>query len=63
MGKSIEAAKALLEKIISNNCHWYSERATPKRSISKYEVDALTLVAIRVDALVQRVDRVGTFLN
>ena len=28
MGKSIEAAKALLEGMPSNTCHWSSEKAT-----------------------------------
>jgi len=60
MGKSIEVAKALLEEMNSNNCHWSSEQATPKRSCGRYNVDALTVVASRVDALAQRLDRVGT---
>jgi len=44
----------------SNNYHWASERATPKRSGGKHEVDAMTLLASRVDALAQHLDKVAT---
>jgi len=60
MGKLIEAVKALLEEIASNNYNWSTERATPKRSCGKYEVDTMTLLANRVDALAQTLDRVST---
>ena len=46
MGKSIEAAKALLEEMASNNYHWSSERTAPKRSSGIYGVDAVELLAI-----------------
>ena len=32
IGKSIDAAKALLEEMASNSYHWSSKRANPKRS-------------------------------
>jgi len=51
MGKSIEATKALLEEMTFNNYHWASDRATPQRSGGKCAVDAVTLLANRVDAL------------
>jgi len=51
MGKSIEAGKVLLEEMASNNYHWSSPRATPRRSGGKYNVDAVTLLASGVDAL------------
>jgi len=51
MSKSIKAAKALLEEMASNNYHWSSERTTPKRGSGKHEVDVVTLLASRVDAL------------
>ena len=38
MGKSIEATKALLEEMASNNHHWASERAAPKRGSGRYEI-------------------------
>ena len=60
MGKSIDAAKALLEKMTSNNYHWSSEKP-PRREVmvSMNEVDAVTLLASRVDALMQSLNRVG----
>jgi len=56
MGKSIEAAKTLLEEMASNNYHWLSERAAPKKSFGRYEVDAVTLLASKVEALAQRLE-------
>ena len=58
MGKSIDAAKTLLEEMASNNYHWSSDRATPQRGSGKYSVDAITLLASRVDALAQRLEKV-----
>jgi len=60
MGKSIEAVKALLEEMASHNYHWSSERATPKRASGVYGVDAVDLLASKVDALAQRFDRLET---
>lgn len=60
MRKSTEAAKALLEDMTCKNYHWSSERATPKRRAGRYEVDVVTLLANRMDALAQRLDKVGT---
>ena len=54
MGKSIKAAKPLLEEMASNNYHWSSDQVTPQRGGGKYSVDAVTLLASRVDALAQR---------
>jgi len=59
MGKSIDLTKALLEEMTSNNYHWSSERAIPKQGSSKYDVDDMTLLASRVDALAQKLDKVG----
>jgi len=60
MGKLIEAARALLEEMASNNYHKSSERATPKRTSRVYGVDAMDLLASKVDALAQRFDGLGT---
>ena len=60
MGKSIEAAKALLEDMASNNDHWSSERATSKRTSGVYGVDAMDMLASKVDTLAQRCDRLRT---
>jgi len=44
----------------SNNYHWSSESAPPKRCGGKYDVDVVTLLASRLDALAQRLEKVGT---
>jgi len=51
MGKCIEVTKALLKEMASNNYHWLSKRVAPKRSDGMCEVDVITLLASRVDAL------------
>jgi len=60
MGKSIEATKVLLEEMASNNYHWASDRATTQRGGGKYSVDALTLLASQVDALAEKLEKVGS---
>ena len=60
MGKSIEATKALLEEMASNNYNWSSERVALKRTSGVYEVDAVDLLASKVDASAERFDRLGT---
>ena len=57
MGKSIEAAKALLEEMAYNNYHLSSKRATMKKSSGMYRVNVVDLLASKVDALAQRFDR------
>jgi len=59
MGKSIKAARALLEEMASNTYHWSSERDTSRRSGGKHDVNARTLLASRVDALAERLDKIG----
>ena len=51
MGKSIEAAKALLEEMASDNYHWSSERAIPKRASGIYGIRAVDVLASKADAL------------
>jgi len=46
-----EEAKALLEEFASNNYHWSSERGTPRWVSGKCDVNIVTLLASRVDAL------------
>jgi len=58
MRKSIEAAKALLEEMASNNYHWTSDRSTWQRGRGKYFVVVVTPLASRVDALAQRLEKV-----
>ena len=59
MGKSIDATKVLLEEMASNSYHWSSEGAIPRRESDKYDVDAVTLLGSRADALPQRLDKVS----
>ena len=51
--KSIEAAKALLEDMISNYYNQSSKTAPIKNSIGIYGVDSMDLLASKVDVLVQ----------
>jgi len=60
MGKSIKAARALLEEMTSNNYHWSSKRVISKRTSRVYGVNAVDLLASKVDALAQRFDRLET---
>jgi len=50
MGKSIEAAKALWEAMATNNYHLSSERAISKNSAVKFNMDAMTYLAGKMDA-------------
>ena len=50
----------LFKEMASNNYHWSSEGATPRRKTGKYDIDAVSLLASRVNALAQRLDIVGT---
>ena len=52
MEKSMEATRALLEEMTSNNYHWFSESARLKRNGGKYRVDVVNFLTIKVDALV-----------
>jgi len=58
--KSIEAMRTLLDEMVSNNYHQSSERANLKRTGEVYGADVVDLLASKVDALVQRFDRLGT---
>jgi len=40
----------------SNNYHWGNDRGRPKKR-GRYEIDAFTMLASKVDALFQKVDR------
>ena len=59
MGKFIEATKALLDKMTSNNYHWSSERVSSKTSSGKYDVDTLGFPTCTMDALAQQFDTLG----
>ena len=59
MGKPINEAKQLLEEMASNNYHWCGEQSN-LRIGARLEVNAFTLLASKVDALFQNVDRLQT---
>ena len=59
IGKSIDAVKVFLEEMTFNNYHRSNERVAQKKSSSRYEVNDMTLLAGRADALAQQLDRVG----
>ena len=50
----------MLEEMASNNYHWASDRATTQRGGGKYSVDAVTLLASRVEALAQRFEKMSS---
>ena len=56
MVKLINEAKQLFKGMASKNYHWGSERGQPKRGGS-HEIDAFTMLASKVDALIQKIDR------
>ena len=56
MGKSIESVKALSEEIASIDYHQCSGKANLKKD-AKYDVDAVDLLASKVDVLTQWFDR------
>lgn len=60
MRKLIDTTKAMLEDMASNNYYWSNKRTTSRRGGDKYDVDTITLLASRVDALAQRLDQLGT---
>jgi len=59
MSKTEEEAYNLIEKMALNNYQWSSERGQPKRVGGKYDVDALTLLTVKMDAMTQRLDRLN----
>jgi len=56
IAKPINKAKQLFEEMMSNNCHWRSERGQPMRG-GRSEIDAFTMLASKVNVLFQKVDR------
>ena len=51
MSKIEEEAYNLIEEMTLNNYQWSSERGQPKRVGGKYEIDALTLLTTKMDAM------------
>ena len=51
MSKTEDEAYDLIEEIALNNYQWCNERGQPKRVWGKFEVDALTLLTAKMDAM------------
>ena len=59
MNKAIEAARALLEEMASNNYNWSSNKAILTRSSGRYKVDVMEFLTSKVDALIKQFDQLG----
>jgi len=59
MSKTKEEAYNLIEEMALNNYQWPSERGQPKRVRGKYDVDALTLLTAKMDAMTQKLDKLN----
>ena len=59
MGKTEEEAYNLIEEMALNNFQWSSERGQPKRVGGKYEIDALTLLTAKMDAMTQKLNKLN----
>lgn len=47
----------LIEKITSNSCQWSNDRASHKRPLEVHEVDGITMVNVKLDALTKQLER------
>jgi len=56
MNKTKNEAYNLVEEMTLNNFQWSTERGQPARIGGKLEVDVLTLLSAKVDAMTQRLD-------
>ena len=59
MNKTEDKVYNLREEMELNNFQWSTERGQPKRVGDKLEVDALTLLSVKVDAMTQRFDHMN----
>ena len=59
MSKTEEEAYNLIKKMALNNYQWSSERGQPKRVRGKYNIDALTLLTAKMDAMTQKLDKLN----
>ena len=59
MNKTEDEAYNLIEEMALNNFQWSTKRGQPKQVGGKLEVDALTLLSTKVDAMTQRLDRMN----
>jgi len=59
MNKTEDEAYNLIEEMALNNFQWSNEGAQPKQVGCKLEVDALTLLNTKTDAMTQRLERLN----
>ena len=59
MSKTEEEAYNLIEEMVLNNYRWSNERGQPKRVRGKYDIDALTLLTAKMDAMTQKLDKLN----
>jgi len=59
INKTEDEAYNLIQEMTFNNFQWSIEWGQPKRVGGKSEVDALTLLSVKVDAMTQRLDRMN----
>jgi len=59
MNKTEDEVYNLIKEMTLNNFQWSTKRGQPKRVGGKLEVDTLTLLAAKVDAMTQRLDRMN----
>jgi len=56
MNKTEDEAFNLIEEMTLNNYPWSNEHGQPKRIREKFDVDVLTLLTAKMDAMTQRFD-------
>ncbi|XP_044489283.1 uncharacterized protein LOC123213766 [Mangifera indica] len=57
MGKTFDMALHLIEEMASNSCRWPNDRASQKRHLGVHEVDGITMVNAKLDALTKKLER------
>jgi len=59
INKTDDEAYNLIEEMALNNFQWSTEQGQPKQVGGKLEIDALSLLSAKVDAMTQRLDRMN----
>ena len=59
MSKGMEEGYDLIESVAQNTHQWSSERGNIKKTPGKFDVDALTLISAKMEALTQKVDKLS----
>ena len=59
MSKTEEEAYNLIEEMVLNNYQWSSEHGQLKLVGGKYDIDALTLLTEKMDAMTQKLNKLN----